>query len=84
MACRLAAFATRNRFEPLRLMDTHDADAAVSADAQCASTHTPPVVALAKARKRTAAASAPVEVSSAELLPLTRRHSYVLCSLLLH
>jgi hypothetical protein len=78
-ACRLAAFATRNPFEPLCLMDTHDAVAAIGAAAQCASTRTPPVVALAKARKRTAAASTPVEVSFAELLPQTRRHSYVFC-----
>ena len=84
MACRLAAFATHNPFEPLRLMDKHDAGEAVSAAAQCASTHTPPVVALAKAPKRTAAASTPVEVSSAERWPLTRRRSYGFCSRLLH
>ena len=83
MACRLTAFATPNPFEPLRLMDTHDAGAAVSAAAQCASPRIPPVVALAKAPKRTAAASTPVEVSSAELPP-TRRHSYVFSSRLLH
>ena len=84
MACRLTAFATPNPFELLRLMDTHDAGAAVSAAAQCASPRIPPVVALAKARKRTAAASKPVEVSSAERWPLTRRRSYVFCSRLLH
>ena len=88
MACRLAALATGNPFEPLRLMDTHDAVATVSAGcsaaAQCASTHTPPLVALTRARKRTAAAPTPVEVSSAELLPLTCRHSYVFSSGLLH
>jgi hypothetical protein len=70
MACRLAAFATRNPFEPLRLIDTHDAVATVSAGgsaaAQCASTHAPPMAALAKVRKRTAAAPTPVKVSSAE------------------
>jgi hypothetical protein len=78
-ACRLAAFATPNPFEPLCLMDTHDAGAAVSTAAQCASTHTPPAVALAtKARNRTAAASKPEEVSSAELSLPTRRHSSVL------
>ena len=70
MACRLAAFATRNPFEPLRLMDTHDAVATVSAGCSAAAqgerTHTPPVAALAKARKRTAAAPTPVKVSSAE------------------
>jgi len=42
------------------------------------------VAALAKARKRTAAAPTPVEVSSAELLPLTCRHSYVFSSRVLH
>jgi hypothetical protein len=76
-ACRLAAFATRNPFEPLCLMDTHDPGVAVSAAAQCAGTLTPPAVALAKARKRTAAASKPEVVSSAELPPPTRRNSFV-------
>ena len=84
MACRLAVFATRNPFELLCLMDTHDAGAAVSAAAQCASTHTPPAAALAKARKRTAAASKPEEVSSAELSPSARRHGSVFCDRLLH
>ena len=88
MACRLAAFATRNPFEPLRLIDTHDAVATVSAggsaSAQCASTHAPPVAALAKARKRTAAASKPEEVSSSELSPPPRRHSSMFWFRLLH
>jgi hypothetical protein len=80
-ACRLAAFATHNLFEPLRLTDTHDAGATVSAAALCASTHAPPpAVALAKARKRNAASSKPEEVSSAELSPPTRRHGSVLSS----
>jgi hypothetical protein len=76
-ACRLAAFATRNPFEPLRLMDTHDAGVAVSAAVQCASTHTPPAVALAKARKRTAAASKPAEVSSA---PTALSPAFLVCT----
>ena len=85
--CRLVAFATPNLFEPLCLIDTHDAGAAVSATAQSASTHTPPAVALAKACKRTAAGAAapkPEEVSSAEMPPPTRCHRTALYFTLRH